>query len=1453
MTPEQLLLIAQAKRKRAEAEAKAAGQPAPVQPAAPKPAPPLRMSQTQASARLREMGIDPQAVLDDFRGTPRRDSYGELIPTWRDRPAPFDPLAPKDAPKPPQKPKALWEEPEYRPNVAEMLDSNLDKQLRNTFGSNMGTVGPRTPDPTKASIEEQRQRAQTFDRGRPTTPSDRYALKGEIFDKARAGINNVLGSDVVQDLTAPIGANENLRTIVAAPLNFGQGFGKALESTSNNVLGVGTDALNSALNLADPKREQFERPRTGLFDQNALLDEGGALNTDAAIIPQLAGQYYGGRMLFGKGKDLFDDVAKWAATSALVTPADAPKLADMVPKGTPFGDFVSPMQSTPGESTISGMMKNLGDSLLLDSIAGGVLGGVSKASSALSPKAPMATNAGIQAPRIRAPNPDLSPLAAQDIRSIMARDGAEGAEVVSPYAPPPQAPTQPTAQAAPQPSVAPVVPPNVAQGAPRTAQAGPAGAGQQPPVSPPTLNAVPTTPAVPKQQMLVARDTAKILTRIMRAANVKNADIRGYLPGAVQRYKSLNDSRVPFAFFLEGDLPKHFAEPVAADVVTKLQGWGRARNAAMGTGDKSAQITQGTIKELRGSQQDFLTKSAEANLYKGSLISQEDQILKSLRETGRKGYEPSLDYARQAIDGRRKPSAAEAQAVDDLRQILARPTLQKYVDDATRIRAEKDGIDIDQMIKDDPIGSAHWLQSEFRRLSDASEDALTGKPTRTSGAYDDLREMILDPLKRASPGYEGAMMRFGHDFGSKEAVTFGKGIFTASRGAYDTAQKIRKFKKLGRRQQTVAWKSIRDEFLNEFRGTPEDAAAKLTRMQQEGALDLLEQMGARGKRFADDIRRIAQQENPSIRAIEQASNSLTFKNLSGAEAAREMVQSPINQVVGSVTDKASWPMTLAADAMVMGTTGIPAPMLTASKLMDKFGNPGPKTLSRATEGLYGLPSKASGSTPELLKASRGGGGGRPKGGAPQVEQDIGALLKALDEVEADPKRRGGPEGKRLLNQIAAAQGGKPAKPKRQKVTAAPATGLGGPASPASASPDATGLGTSSAKPPAKNGVNNIIAGGVAGSAIGTFGAGDAEAQEDLTGKITETEQTIADLKKAMTDLDKITDPFEKQRQLKAAGYYAGKIDGNIAGKTTDGMVQLRAKREADLKKAEDELKDLVRRDALQSNRPDPLMMALREYGPAVLGIGALFGMKYMRGGAAKASIKTAEAASNKLNKLITKGPVTGAMNKRDENRFSNLNKLWQKGGASKDELPFKQDSVGNYKPNAKAKLPEELFADSGVWQTVTKYVKGKDVAIILGGGLDVAIAQPFIDKANENLTKAEAAWNDTPSDETAKALEDAKNEVAAYTLLQRIGMGVAAGRVLGTFGGAYAKPMPNIPGAASEQAKLKQFIAGRKPPPKPRTPRRPTPPQPTPAGPTTGLGGPTQLPLPLKGGGKKKP
>jgi len=56
-------------------------------------------------------------------------------------------------------PPALYDAPL---NVAEMLDSNQDKGMRSLFGSNMGTVGPRTPDPTKAPISEQQLSSQSY-------------------------------------------------------------------------------------------------------------------------------------------------------------------------------------------------------------------------------------------------------------------------------------------------------------------------------------------------------------------------------------------------------------------------------------------------------------------------------------------------------------------------------------------------------------------------------------------------------------------------------------------------------------------------------------------------------------------------------------------------------------------------------------------------------------------------------------------------------------------------------------------------------------------------------------------------------------------------------------------------------------------------------------------------------------------------------------------------------------------------------------------------------------------------------------------------------------------------------------------------------------------------------------------------------------------------------------------
>lgn len=351
-------------------------------------------------------------------------------------------------------------------------------------------------------------------------------------------------------------------------------------------------------------------------------------------------------------------------------------------------------------------------------------------------------------------------------------------------------------------------------------------------------------------------------------------------------------------------------------------------------------------------------------------------------------------------------------------------------------------------------------------------------------------------------------------------------------------------------------------------------------------------------------------------------------------------------------------------------------------------------------------------------------------------------------------------------------------------------------------------------------VSRMVTGGATGVAVSL--ANDARAQqEDLAPKIARTEQDIANLKKAMADFDAIKDPRAKQQFLKDAGFYAGKIDGNIAGKTTEGMERWKAKQEAAMAAAEADMVELVRRDAYQKNHPDPYMVALRDYGPTVAGFAALFGLKYLRGSAAKKSIMVAEAEAKNINRLITKGPVKSFVNKADQSRPENLNTFWKKGGASVEELPFKQDSTGKWKPNPKAKPAHELFQDNGYWRAITKYVSGKDLSLILGGTIDAVGAQPFIDNANRKLKEAEEDWKNNPSAETFKRVEDAQNEIAMYTLVQRLGIGLAGGRLIGSIGAGYAKPRPNIQAAATEQAGIKAYIASKKAPPKPRGPKPP--------------------------------
>lgn len=562
----------------------------------------------------------------------------------------------------------------------------------------------------------------------------------------------------------------------------------------------------------------------------------------------------------------------------------------------------------------------------------------------------------------------------------------------------------------PPPSAAPVTQTAVPQTPPRAAQASPAAPGQQPTAGPApaapgvtggqgggVLNAVPAAPVIPKGQIRVAKDTAKILSRIMRSSRIKDADITGYLPGAVQRYKGLNDPSVPFAFFLEGDLPQHFPQPIAEEVVTKLQTWGRERNAATGPQDTSRRTIQQTVKTLREGQQDYLSGVMDQNLYKGKLIGQEDKLKADLKANAKTAYDTALQNANNGLLSGRA-TVPQRDALGKIQELLHNDAFLKQVPQHLRIKAMREGIDLEDFVQKDPLAAAHWLQSELRQAVSAAE-GVGGSATSESRLYGEMRQALLDQLETAVPGYKGARKAHGDIYGAVEALDFGNSFFKAARSEVETARLARQFKALSKRQQTAATMSIRDALKNEFRNKAEDTAAKVTRLQQAGVLEALETvLGADGKRVADGIRNIVKQ-NDRLKAIDQGSGSPTYSNQRGGEAAREMVQSPVNKAVGAFGDKTSWPMTVAGD-VVLASSGLP-PVLTAGKaataLVDRFGNPSAKQLSRATEGLYGLPAPPPANALSGPPSPRGG---RPRVPAPPpTQQTLDDLLREYDAID----------------------------------------------------------------------------------------------------------------------------------------------------------------------------------------------------------------------------------------------------------------------------------------------------------------------------------------------------------------------------------------------------------------------------------------------------------------------
>ncbi len=204
--------------------------------------------------------------------------------------------------------------------------------------------------------------------------------------------------------------------ITGSPLSFGQGLAEGAANTANVVMAASTGLGNAALNVFDPNRQQSQ-PMQIQVPRNALLDDGGALQSMSGMAPRIAGQIAGPRVAIGKampGGDFGANAAKDAIAIGAGTPQDAPRLSDMFPEGTPIADM---LRTREGDNAFTAFGKNAAEDLMASTVVGGIIKGGGMVLDAFgrpraSAQATRAPPVGKPAPQAAAPQPQPAPFSA---------------------------------------------------------------------------------------------------------------------------------------------------------------------------------------------------------------------------------------------------------------------------------------------------------------------------------------------------------------------------------------------------------------------------------------------------------------------------------------------------------------------------------------------------------------------------------------------------------------------------------------------------------------------------------------------------------------------------------------------------------------------------------------------------------------------------------------------------------------------------------------------------------------------------------------------------------------------------------------------------------------------------------------------------------------------------------